>query len=98
MAFTEDLAAFLDPEDFAVDCTVGGEALRGIFDNAHALAAVGEVGMASSLARLTVASADLPASPLGTAVTVDGQADDFTVVEVQPDGTGMTVLVLELAP
>jgi hypothetical protein len=95
MAFAEDLAPFFDTDELAVDCTVGGVSVRAIFDSAHAFVAVGEAGMASSRPQIMLASAALSGSVVGQAVTVDGQAGTFTVAEEQPDGTGITVLILE---
>lgn len=57
--------------------------------------AVGEVGVESTSPRLTVRSSDMERCRvyLGAALHI-GQ-DVYQVRSVQPDGTGMTVLVLE---
>lgn len=67
-----------------------------IFDNNYALGAAGPFGIASSGPQLTCATAQIPADPVGLAVTVGGRG--YLVAEHQPDGTGMSTLILELAP
>lgn len=88
--FTEDTTAFF--ADFGQPATVGGQAVQGIFDNAHALGAVGDFGAATAQPRLTIPTAQVPASPVGQAVVVAGQG--YAVEEHHPDGTGVSVLLL----
>jgi hypothetical protein len=89
---TEDLAPFF--ADFAVACTVNGAAVRGIFDNGFALGAVG-IGMAGTQPTLRLRTADVAADPVGQAVVVG--AVSYTVAAHEPDGTGVSVLMLERA-
>jgi hypothetical protein len=89
---TEDLAPFF--ADFAVDATVNGAAVRGIFDNGFALGAVG-IGMAGTQPTLRLRTADVAADPVGQAVVVG--AVSYTVAAHEPDGTGVSVLMLERA-
>jgi hypothetical protein len=89
---TEDLAPFF--ADFAVACTVNGQAVRGIFDNGFALGAVG-IGMAGTQPTLRLRTADVTADPVGQAVSVNAVA--YTVAAHEPDGTGVSVLMLERA-
>jgi hypothetical protein len=89
---TEDLAPFF--ADFAVDATVNGQAVRGIFDNGFALGAVG-IGMAGTQPTLRLRTADVTADPVGQAVSVNAVA--YTVAAHEPDGTGVSVLMLERA-
>jgi hypothetical protein len=89
---TEDLAPFF--ADFAVACTVNGAAVRGIFDNGFALGAVG-IGMAGTQPTLRLRTADVTADPVGQAVSVNAVA--YTVAAHEPDGTGVSVLMLERA-
>lgn len=89
--FAENLAPFF--ADFAVDATIGGVAVRGIFDSGYALAAVGGVGLSAAQPSLTVPTARLPADPVGAPVAVAGAA--YVVAEHQPDGTGVSLLLLE---
>jgi hypothetical protein len=89
---TEDLAPFF--ADFAVDATVNGQAVRGIFDNGFALGSVG-IGMAGTQPTLRLRTADVAADPVGQAVSVNAVA--YTVAAHEPDGTGMSMLMLERA-
>lgn len=93
--FAEDAAAFF--ADFGQPATVGVQAVQGVFDNAHALGAVGGfagMGIATTQPRLTCATASLPANPVGQACTV--ASGSYVVAEHQPDGTGISVLLLEV--
>lgn len=90
---TEDLAPFF--ADFAVDATVNGQAVRGIFDNSFASAEVGLVGMSSSRPMLTLPTASLSADPVGQTAVVGGTS--YLVAVHQPDGTGVSTLMLERA-
>ncbi len=89
----EDLAPFF--ADFAATAQVGGVNVRAIFDNGHAGGDVGALGMSGRAASLTLPTAQLPASPVGLLVVV--AAKRYTVAEHQPDGTGVSVLMLEAA-
>lgn len=85
-----------------------GELVCGMFDTPNQLATVGQSGMASAQPTLTVASADVPPRVINTyyrwcfepfdaidlQVTVNGAA--YKIVGLEPDGTGITRLVLEL--
>lgn len=74
----------------------GDEPAPCIFDASYDPAGVGGVGMASAQPMLTIASASVPADPVGTGVTVRGVA--YVVTAAEPDGTGITRLMLERAP
>jgi hypothetical protein len=90
---TEDLAPFF--ADFAVDATVNGQAVRGIFDNGWQAAEVGLVGMSSARPMLTLPTAGLSADPVGQTAVVGGTS--YLVAAHQPDGTGVSTLMLERA-
>ena len=91
--FAEDLTAFF--ADFGVPATLAGSAVVGVFDNGHALGQVGMLGMATVQPTYTLQSAQVPADPIGLAVVVAGQG--YTVAAHEPDGTGISRLVLEAA-
>jgi hypothetical protein len=78
-----------------VDAVVNSVAVPAIFDAAYAQGSVGAYGMASSQPVLTLATADVPATPVGAAVVVG--AASYLVAEHQPDGTGISRLLLEAA-
>lgn len=96
MAFTEDLATFFDIDDFAVAVTLDGVPLVGaIFDNGYTLGGAGPVGVATTQPAITLPSANVPAEPVGKAVVYGGNT--YTVTAHEPDGTGVSVLLLERA-
>lgn len=75
--------------------TVGGSVVSAIFDNGYALGNVGMLGMASSQPSITLKTSDVPADPVGTAVTVNAAA--YLVAAHEPDGTGISRILLEAA-
>ena len=87
----EDFTVFLSTAEFADDATLGGVAVRGIFDEAYAVQDMGG-DIASSGPVFTLPSSAVPALVVGLPLVVKGAA--FKVVEPMPDGTGMTVLRL----
>ena len=89
--FVENTAAFFS--DFGQTATVGGASVSAIFDAAYASSGAGSLGFASSQPMLTLATAQVPADPVGTAVLVAG--DSYLVGAHEPDGTGMSRLMLE---
>ena len=109
--FVEDYSAFL--ADFAVPCTVAGQAVRGIFDNGFALGDVGMAGMAGTQPVLTVPTNLLAEDPVGQYVLMMDESDpslslsfttglyqmpkSYLVAAHEPDGTGMSRLLLARA-
>ncbi len=91
--FAEDLSVFFD--DMASPATLNGVAVQAYFDNAYTLGDVGMYGVASTQPVLTLPTAHVPAQPVGMLVEVAGQR--FSVAVHQPDGTGISRLVLEAA-
>lgn len=88
---TEALDDFLSIDDFATAATIGASTVNGIFDKAYAES----FGIAAgSRPMLLCKVADLPAITLGTTTAVIGGVT-YTVAENQPDGFGLTTLVLE---
>lgn len=93
MAFVEDHSVFFT--DFGVSVTLAGATVRAIFDASYEAATVGLMSMASAQPMLTLPTASVPASVVGAAVTVGATA--YTVAAAEPDGTGITRLMLEVA-
>lgn len=87
-------APFFNAQHFAQEAVLGEVAVLGIFDDASAVGDVGELGMATTHPTLLLPSAQVPAAVRGMQVQVAGQ--HFTVEDAQPDGTGMTLLILEV--
>lgn len=95
MAFSEDLTPFFDLAGFASPATIAGVPVRGIFDRPHQLASVGAYGVASTQPTYTLRSADVPAGVVGLSLV--HAATSYTVAAHEPDGTGISTLVLEVA-
>ena len=94
--FAEDTSAYFDTTTgFAQAATVGGVSVAVIFDNASALGAVGPFGMASTQPSITLPTTQVPATPVGTTVVVGGGT--YLVAAHEPDGTGISRLLLESA-
>lgn len=91
--FVENFSAFLT--DFGVNATVAGQAVRGIFDNGFALGSVGVTGIACAQPSLTLPTSSLVGEAVGQTVTINAVA--YTVAAHEPDGTGMSRLLLERA-
>lgn len=94
MPFTENLDEFLDTTDgFADACTVGGSTLWGVFTQANSDA----LGVDGTRPTLLVKDASVSALSIayGTSITITRLSQAFVVRSLQPDGTGMTLLILE---
>jgi hypothetical protein len=102
MAVETDIerAIFVDIDDFAVAATYvksggGTSTVNGIFDNEY-FGADAQAGVlfVSAQPRFLIRSSDLPTgATFGDTITISAIA--YTVRVIQPDGTGMTTLVLE---
>ena len=67
----------------------------GIFDNAYQIVDVAEAGFSSSVPIFTIPTAALPCKPaLGDLIFID--CDKYIVRNFKADGTGVTVLTLEV--
>lgn len=76
--------------------TLDGSAVEAIFDGSYSTLGVnGEA--AQTLPQITVADADVPANPVDKPVVIStgAGAGTYRVVESQPDGAGLTILLLE---
>ena len=94
--FVEDLTAFFDATNgFAQAVTINGSSVSAIFDNANALGSVGPYGMASTQPMLTLPTTSVPANPVGLSAVVG--AVTYLVAAHEPDGTGISRLLLEAA-
>lgn len=72
---------------------LGGVTVSGIFDQAYDVAGVGLSGMSSGTPAFTLPTSAVPASPVGVVLVVN--AVNYVVAEHQPDGSGLSVLLLE---
>ena len=93
-----DRLAMLDTGVFGTNVTVPGSpvtVVRGIFDDAHFEVDNGITIVSTSEPQLHVRTSDVTGSPSvlqGATVIISG--DSYTVTDIQPDGTGMTLLRL----
>jgi hypothetical protein len=90
--FVEDLAPFFSTADFASAATWNGAPVNGIFDRAYS-EPLGNVAEAYGPV-FQCAAADVPTVAHGDALIVDGAV--YTVRGVEPDGTGVVLLRLEI--
>ena len=88
--FVEDLSVFTDTDDFAVTAIVDGSSVDGILGNEFVLVDFVE----SRKPVFDCATAEIVGVAHGDTVTVGGGT--YKVRGIQPDGTGMTKLILEL--
>jgi hypothetical protein len=104
---TENFAAFF--ADFGEDALLDGAAVRVIFDAPHAGLPREGLGLASNQPSVLIVSADVPDDAvedledvvleLTEAATLrPGFPTRYSVTEVQPDGTGLSTLILREAP
>lgn len=93
--FTEDLSVFFSTSEFATAATLNSVAVAGIFEAPGAPGSVGELGMAGVQPVYTLPSASVPANPVGLALVLG--AVNYVVAAHEPDGTGLSRLILERA-
>ena len=88
--FAEDLAPFFAVEGFATEATVGGAAVRVLFERPYA----DPFGAAldSSQPQCWVPSASVANVRQGAAVVIGGST--YKVERVEPDGTGISRIVM----
>lgn len=94
-----DIPAFLDDFGEVVSWNNGSEVrnVRGIFDNEYSRVDVLESGVESRGPEIAIASADIVGVAQGQTITVDngdGTTTAYNVMAVEPDGTGITRLLL----
>jgi len=97
MAFTEDFTEFFNTDDFAVTASyteTGQSAVNvdGIFDDEYLLEEGGSVGFASSTPVFHCATSSVSAAAPNDLITINGT--NYTIVNVRPDGSGTTILIL----
>lgn len=92
MSIETEIDPFFQSTDFAQSVTVAGTGLLAIFDHAF----IEDLAIEGEAPILHCKSADLPGNLAhGDAVTV--ATASYTIVGIQPDGTGVTILILEEA-
>lgn len=89
-----DRLAMLSEDDFGVEVTVGASTIKGIFDKEYLAVQGGEADVESDAPTVLVRSSDVTAESIAVSSTLTISSASYVVVSVQPDGTGMTRLVL----
>lgn len=92
MAFVDDMSVFFSTAEFADDAMLDGVLVRGIFDRTY-VEAGGGMGMSSTAPAFTLPTVDVPANPVGKLLVIGDVT--YSVAENEPDGTGISVLILE---
>lgn len=87
-----DRLTYLSTDDFGNTATIGTATVYGIFDDAYqtVIEATGEV--ATTAPQFTCRTMDVTAVVQGTTITINSVA--YKCINIEPDGTGMTVLQL----
>lgn len=86
----DDLDVFF--RDFGFEATIGGASTKVIFDEAYLGEKLFRSEVETSVLQVIAKSADVAGVAHGDTVTISGES--FIVRGIQPDGTGMTVLLL----
>ena len=94
MALKENLGTFLSLSHFAEPVLVDGAEAVAIFDSAYHAVDMNGVGMASTQPQLLLASASVPANHDGITITLTDRGQTYSVMQSEPDGTGLTRLTL----
>lgn len=103
--FAEDLSVFFSAAEHAADARITPRGavmpadVVGIFSNAYALVEASGMEIAGTAPNLKLPTADVPCSWRGASVCIASGpgAGSYTVAEHHPDGTGVSVLVLQQA-
>ena len=93
MPMVEDLTAFFNVDEHATQAVLDNVAVAGIFDNGYA-AVLG--GVATLVPQFVLAAADAARAKQGSTLRMVG-GNAYRVSNIEPDGTGVTTLILERA-
>ncbi len=99
MTFKEDLLTDLDDvffnnDDFSVDVTYKLATIQGIFDNEFFESVDDSVGVETTAPKVIVKSSDVVGAVHGETMTIN--TIDYKIIGIQPDGTGITEILLGL--
>ena len=93
--FTEDLSVFFNDAEHAVEALIDGiYPVAGIFDEPYGAAGMGN-GVATSSPTFQLPTDEVPAQPIDRQILVNDVV--YLIRGQEPDGTGVTTLVLEHA-
>lgn len=88
---SDDRAAMLDTDEFAVTATIGSNTFPGILDKDYV--EVGGVGSTKPIFTCDEAVAVAAGAVVDATITISG--NDYKIRNLETDGTGITVLILE---
>ena len=91
--FAADLDEMMAEDEFSVAAKIGGVSCFVIYDRPYLSQDAGEMSIQGATPVAYVRDADVGAVAVDDSVTIDGST--FTVRGIEPDGTGVTILVLE---
>ena len=91
MPFAEDMDLFLDTSDFATSITVDGATVSAIFEEAWVEIALSSLVYSGTKPTLFGKLSDFIGKQ-GKVVVVG--SDNYTIIDIQPDGSGMALVVL----
>lgn len=94
MAFAEEFGAFFDSaQGFAVDAVYNGTTtIQVIFDKAWFQDTPGSAGITATQPMALAIEINVPSATPGDTLVINSVT--YTVTEVHPDGTGLTMLLL----
>ena len=90
-----DMVSAVVPMLASVLATIDGVPVQALFANEHSFTAQGQIGFESARPILTCLSTAVPTPAVGAAVRI-GVAD-YVVFAHEPDGSGLSRLILERA-
>jgi hypothetical protein len=92
-----DTADFFNTDDFAEFATVNGRRMRVIFDKTPVQYAEGFAQITANTPQLTVQTADLTKASVVAGQSVVVRRVNYTIAEIEDDGTGISTVFLHEA-
>jgi hypothetical protein len=89
-----DRLVFLSSDDFGTAITVGASTIYGVMDKEYTAVQQGDIAVESDSPVAVVRASDVTAQSIAVGTSLTISSATYVVVSVQPDGTGMTRLVL----
>ena len=89
---TTDLDTFLNSDEFGVNITYDAGTIKGVFDNEFIESNQDEISVEDFQPQVIVKSSDIPGLSHGDTMTIESV--DYNVIGIQPDGTGLTLVIL----
>jgi hypothetical protein len=93
--FEDDLDDFFDTDEFAIDIVYNGKTLNAIFDDEFAAIEAGYSSIDSSDPQIMLKSSDVEDNNMADGDTISISGESFLIHSKQPDGTGVTTLILK---